>query len=82
MKFLNLENETDTDVWFEVIKQGHDAKLHPCSYGQDFKASMKCTHYEPCGDAHGGNGLSECAFALFTCETARCELQPITKEDA
>ena len=78
-KFLNLDKEDDMKIWKNIISQGHGASLHTCPYQQDFVASEKCSHYEPCSDAEEDD-LGECTFALISCEKCFCELQPMTKE--
>ena len=79
MKFLDIKNPDDFKTWEKICDLGHDANLHPCPYGQNFKESKSCKYYEPCTDIPD-NELSECTYALFSGFKARCELLPIKEK--
>jgi hypothetical protein len=83
MKFLDLKNPEDSKIWENVIELGHDANLHPCPYGQNFKESESCKYYEPCSDIFDqlGDDKGECTYALFLGFKTKCELLPITEEN-
>ena len=78
-KYLNLKNSKDLKKWEEITDLGHDANLHRCPYGQDFKQSKSCEYYEPCLDTEDED-LGECSFVLFSSGKGFCELMP--KEEA
>ena len=79
MKFLNIKNPKDSKIWEDIIELGHDANLHSCPYGQNFKESKSCKYYEPCTDI-SSNQVSECTYALFLGFKTKCELLPIEGE--